>query len=132
MIELDFKKVNDAAMVLRALKNSLRRKILAVIDESPGINVTELFRKLELEQPVASQHLAILRQAGIVRTVREGKSIHYSIDYDNIKKISPLVEELAVFFKGKKARTKTSSSTPSDPNQSKNKFGSSPLLLLIG
>jgi len=107
MIELDFKKVDDAAKVLRAVKNSLRKKILAVIDESPGINVTELFIKLRLEQPVASQHLAILRHAGIVRTEREGKSIRYFINHDNIRKISPLVQELAVFFKEKKVRAKT-------------------------
>jgi DNA-binding transcriptional ArsR family regulator len=100
IMELDFKKVNDAAMVLRAVRNPLRKKILAVLDLTPGINVTELFMKLQLEQSVASQHLAILRQAGIVRTEREGKNIRYSIDYENIKKISPLVEQLAVFYKG--------------------------------
>ncbi|HYV91182.1 MAG TPA: metalloregulator ArsR/SmtB family transcription factor [Chitinophagales bacterium] len=100
MIQLDFKKVNEAAMVLRSMKNPLRQKLIKLIDEEPGIIVTDIFVKLRLDQSVASQHLAVLRQAGIVRTEREGKSIHYYIDHDNIKAISPLVDQLAVFFRG--------------------------------
>jgi len=99
-MELDFEKVNAAAMVLRAMKNPLRRTLLKVLDENPGIIVTDIFVKLRLEQSVASQQLSILRQAGIVKTQREGKTIHYSIDYDHIKAISPLVNELAEFFRG--------------------------------
>jgi len=118
MIELDFKKVNDAAMVLRAVKNSLRRKMLVMIDEAPGITVTELFVQLRLEQSVTSQHLAILRQAGIVRTEREGKLIHYSINYDNIGKMSPLVEELAAFFKERKTVRRNDDDTSTRPNDS--------------
>src|ERR1041385_2880418 len=101
MIQLDFKKVDAAAMVLRAIRNPLRKKMLAAIDNNPGKSVTELLTKLGLEQSVTSQHLAILRQAGIVKAEREGKLIRYSLDYNNIKKISPLVGELALFYKGR-------------------------------
>ena len=75
--EFDMKKVTNASLVLRALKNPLRQRIFTVIKENPGIKVTEVYSKLNIEQAVASQHLAILRQSGIVRTQREGRMIQY-------------------------------------------------------
>jgi len=48
-----------------------------------------------LEQSVASQHLAILRRAGVVITERQGKFIYYSLDKDRLNQISKLVEDLA-------------------------------------
>src|SRR5689334_17555980 len=99
MIELDFTKVKAAAMVLRAVKNRLRQKVLLLIDKNPGISVTRIYKELHLEQSVASQHLAILRQSGIVKTQREGKSIRYSADYESIKAVSALAGQLSVYFK---------------------------------
>ena len=46
-------------------------------------------------ESVASQHLAILRRAGVVITERQGKFIYYSLDPDRLAQISALVEELA-------------------------------------
>jgi DNA-binding transcriptional ArsR family regulator len=43
---------------------------------------------------VASQHLAILRRAGIVVTLREGKFIFYNVDYSRIDQVNQFVETL--------------------------------------
>jgi DNA-binding transcriptional ArsR family regulator len=43
---------------------------------------------------VASQHLAILRRAGIVITERDGKFIHYTINKQRIAEVAKFVEEL--------------------------------------
>jgi len=51
--------------------------------------------KLRLEQSVASQHLAILRKAGVVLTERNGKFIFYSLDKGRLGHISTIVEDLA-------------------------------------
>jgi DNA-binding transcriptional ArsR family regulator len=59
------------------------------------MTVTDIYIKLRLEQSVASQHLAILRRAGVVLTERQGKFIYYSLDKDRLSQISQLVEELA-------------------------------------
>ena len=58
------------------------------------MTVTDIYIKLRLEQSVASQHLAILRRAGIVATDRQGKFIFYSLDKDRVGQISTLVEDL--------------------------------------
>jgi len=60
------------------------------------MTVTDIYIKLRLEQSVASQHLAILRKAGVVQTDRQGKYIYYSLDGERLTQISRLVEELAI------------------------------------
>lgn len=91
---LDYLKIKKAALVLRALNHKLRQQILKTIDEHKRITVTELYVKLRLEQSVASQHLAILRKAEIVNTMREGKFIFYTINEDRIADINKFVQEL--------------------------------------
>ena len=54
----------------------------------------KLSEKLRLEQSVASQHLAILRRAGIVGTIREGKFIFYLVDYTRLEQVNQFVEQL--------------------------------------
>jgi DNA-binding transcriptional ArsR family regulator len=91
---MDYLKIKKAALVLRALNHKLRQLILKTIDEHKRITVTELYVKLRLEQSVASQHLAILRKAEIVNTVREGKFIFYTINEDRISDINKFVKNL--------------------------------------
>jgi len=59
-------------------------KILEFIDQNDTINVNKIYNTLKLEQSITSQHLRVLRLAGIVLTERDGKYIHYSIDYDKL------------------------------------------------
>ncbi|MGN6531740.1 MAG: ArsR/SmtB family transcription factor [Ginsengibacter sp.] len=91
---MDYLKIKKAALVLRAINHKLRQLILKTIDEHKRITVTELYVKLRLEQSVASQHLAILRKADIVNTVREGKFIFYTINEKRIAEINKFVKEL--------------------------------------
>jgi DNA-binding transcriptional ArsR family regulator len=93
---LDYNELRRAALVLRAINHKLRQRIIELLEESQRLTVTDIFVKLRLEQSVASQHLAILRKAGVVRTERDGKFIFYSLDKSRIGQISQLVGELAV------------------------------------
>lgn len=68
--------------------------MLKLIDEQGKMTVTELYLKLRLEQSVASQHLAVLRKAAIVKTVRNGKFIHYSINTERLEEINEFVYNL--------------------------------------
>lgn len=93
-LKLDFLRLKKAAMILRALNHKLRQLLLKLIDEHQKITVTEIYVNLRLEQSVVSQHLAILRRAGIVLTKREGKFIFYSLNYNRLKEINNFVEQL--------------------------------------
>ena len=81
-------------MILRALNHKLRQQIIKLLDEQKKMTVTELYVKLRLEQSVASQHLAILRRAGIVATQRDGKFIYYTVNYPRVKEVTDFVENL--------------------------------------
>ena len=92
--QADFLKIKKAALVLRAINHKLRQLIIQTIFEHKRISVTDLYVKLRLEQSVASQHLAILRKADIVSTIREGKFIFYTINLDRIDEIKTFVSNL--------------------------------------
>src|ERR1700712_5598666 len=93
-INVDYHSLKKAALVLRALNHKLRQQLLKLIEEEKKITVTEIYVRLRLEQSVASQHLAILRKAGIVTTQRDGKFIFYIINHKRIDEISAFVNEL--------------------------------------
>src|ERR1700749_3092646 len=93
-IKVDYYNVKKAALTLRALNHKLRQQLLKLIDEEKKITVTEIYVRLKLEQSVASQHLAILRKAGIVSTERDGKFIYYVINHQRIEEISQFVNNL--------------------------------------
>lgn len=93
-VKVDFVNLKKGAMILRALNHKLRQQIVKLVDEKKRITVTEIYVHLRLEQSVASQHLAILRRAGIVKTHREGKFIYYSISTMRIDQIMKCVDEL--------------------------------------
>lgn len=77
--------IKRTALVLRAVNHKLRQQLLNLIKENEQITVTEIYVRLGLEQSVASQHLAILRKAGMVQTTRKGKFIYYSLNMPAIK-----------------------------------------------
>ncbi len=94
-IELNYGDLRKAVLVFRAVNHKLRQKVIRLLEEHATMTVTDLYIKLRLEQSVASQHLAILRRAGVVLTERQGKFIYYSLDKDRLNQIARLVEELA-------------------------------------
>lgn len=93
-VNVDLYNLKKAAMVLRAINHKLRQQILKLIDESGRMTVTEIYVKLRLEQSVASQHLAILRKAGFVKTERDGKFIYYSVNTERLEELNKFVKDL--------------------------------------
>jgi DNA-binding transcriptional ArsR family regulator len=93
-LKINYHNLKKAALVLRALNHKLRQQILMLIETEKKITVTEIYVRLRLEQSVASQHLAILRRAGIVTTQRDGKFIYYTVNYSRIDEINRVVEDL--------------------------------------
>lgn len=89
-IDLKFKK---ASLIFRAYRHKLRKQILEYLMENEK-TVTEVYVKFRFEQSVASQHLAILRRAGLVKTRRDGKYIYYSVDTDRIKQYIDVTDKL--------------------------------------
>ncbi len=93
-LKVNYHNLKKAALVLRALNHKLRQQMLTLIETEDKITVTEIYVRMRLEQSVASQHLAILRRAGIVSTQRDGKFIYYTVNYKRIDQITGVTESL--------------------------------------
>ena len=61
-----------------ALSDPNRLLILYALNEKP-LNVTELTNELGLSQPTMSRHLKVLRERGLVQTVRTGTIVTYHL-----------------------------------------------------
>ena len=89
-------KLEAASELLRALAHPLRLQIVEFIDQNDAINVNKIYNTLKLEQSITSQHLRVLRTTDLVSTEREGKFIHYRVDYD---KVDQTVKAIRNFLK---------------------------------
>lgn len=67
-----------ASALLKALANEQRLMILCNL-AGGEMSVGELNARLPLSQSALSQHLAVLREAEIVQTRRDGQTVHYSL-----------------------------------------------------
>jgi ArsR family transcriptional regulator, virulence genes transcriptional regulator len=68
----------DAARLLKTLGNDSRLLILCLLVDRER-SVGELNEQLELSQPALSQHLAVLREQGLVQTRRQAQMVLYSL-----------------------------------------------------
>lgn len=93
-LKIDLLQLKKGALILRAINHKLRQQILKLIQQKEKITVTEIYVKLRLEQSVASQHLAILRKAGFVTTVRDGKFIYYSVNNQRLQEVNRFALDL--------------------------------------
>jgi ArsR family transcriptional regulator len=71
------------ADICSALADPRRILILYALNEAPS-NVGDLTKMLDVSQPVTSRHLKILRERGLVKAVRQGANIEYSLVDDRL------------------------------------------------
>lgn len=76
----------DAARLLKALANDKRLLILCLLIDGE-MSVSELNARVDLSQSALSQHLALLREDGLVRTRRQAQTIYYAIEDGPAKRI---------------------------------------------
>ena len=60
------------------------------------IVVTDICNEMNLDQSAVSQHLAVLRQSGVVQTERRGKYIFYFLNVEKLYHIQSLVQLEAI------------------------------------
>ncbi len=68
----------EAAAFLKALANDQRLLILCCLLEGP-LSVREINGRVPLSQSALSQHLGVLREAGLVSTNRQSQTIYYTL-----------------------------------------------------
>lgn len=64
---------------IKAVANETRLQIIKLLSTAQELNVSELEKAIKLSQSALSQHLSILRAAGLVKTRRQAQQIFYSV-----------------------------------------------------
>jgi len=88
-----FSRSEEAATLLKAMAHPTRVLMLQIIRQSQ-CNVTSIEKALGISQSSASQHLRVLRLAGLIEPVRDGKEICYHIVHEKVSQI------LDIFYPG--------------------------------
>jgi len=79
--------------ICKAFANSTRLRILDMLAKGEH-TVSDLQGDLGITMANVSQHLAILKSAGVVRTRREGKQIHCSLTIPEVKQACQLIRNV--------------------------------------
>ena len=72
--------------IFKALADPTRRTVFEKL-AAGRMNASDLRRGVAISQPAMSQHLAVLRSAGLVREHREGRFVNYEVDPDGLARI---------------------------------------------
>lgn len=89
----DLERLEQSTETLRAIAHPIRISIIQLLAESEVLTVTNLHESLSIEQAVASHHLRILKDKGIVKAKRDGKNSLYSLSDSNFYEIVRILME---------------------------------------
>lgn len=87
-------KAEEAAAFLKLIANPQRLLILCHLAMVKEMAVGSLGDLLDLSQSALSQHLAKLREDGIVATRREAQTIYYRVADKNVARLLALLKEI--------------------------------------
>ena len=97
--------IQELAQVFKALSDPTRLRLVRLLSEQTGnerrcecngrrfLCVNALAHRLGVTQSAVSQHLRVLRLAGLVRGERCGSFMHYSLDQDGLEKYKVALRE---------------------------------------
>jgi len=77
--------------IFQALADPSRRAVLEALTRGEAA-VKDLTARFDISQPAISQHLTILRDAGLVASRRDGRCVYYRVDARGMK---PLINWMA-------------------------------------
>jgi len=84
--------------LFKALNDSTRREILELLKKG-DLTAGEIADQFNISKPSISHHLDLLKQAGLVQSVKEGQFIYYSLN-------TTVMDEIVKWFVGFKTKKK--------------------------
>lgn len=91
---MDRKLFELQAELCKTLANPKRLEILEILKGHTEISVNEMSELLEIPKANTSQHLAVLRQAGVVATRKDGINVYYSLRSPKISEACALTRQI--------------------------------------
>lgn len=83
-VNLNSEALQGAASMLKVLGHPIRISIIELLEKTPRLSVTEIFKALKIEQAIASHHLNTLKNKGILNSERVGKNTYYSVSHASL------------------------------------------------
>ncbi len=96
----------SAATVFRVLADPTRLAVLENVMRQE-MTVTDLTAHFSVTQPAISQHLAVLRESGLVQHRREGRQIFYRADLNGLRPMFRWIDEYRTFWQDRMPRLRT-------------------------
>jgi DNA-binding transcriptional ArsR family regulator len=93
-VELDAGGDEELAALAKALAHPVRVQIVRILARTEGCVCGDLVDRLPLAQSTVSQHLKVLKDAGLVRGTIDGPRVCYCIDADGLRRLRVLVAGL--------------------------------------
>ncbi len=84
----------EPAEIFKVLSVETRVKIIDLLKANGALGVKDISEKLGITPPAVSQHLKILKQAGLVRSERQGYWIPYSINEEAMEDCREILNEV--------------------------------------
>jgi ArsR family transcriptional regulator len=81
------------SLMLKALGNPIRFQIIKTLAERQMCIAQEIVETTPLAQATVSQHLKVLKEAGLIRGEIEGPATCYCLDPDNIRWLKEQIEK---------------------------------------
>lgn len=91
--------------IFRALADPTRRAVFERLAEGEQ-NATQLRGGFAISQPAMSQHLAVLRAAGLIEERREGRHVNYSVRAAGLEPLTDWLTRYRAFWPGRIERLK--------------------------
>lgn len=89
---------SNTRLLIHAFGDHLPANILCLLSENGEMNVTQIWKKLKIEQSIASQALKLLLKIKIVQKRKEGKYRFYSVNTEIYDKAKNLWDFLGMDF----------------------------------
>ena len=89
----------DTIKILRAMADEMRFEILTLLLEH-NYCVRALSKKLGISESATSQHIKVLKKAGLLTGVKKGYFMHYDVNRDTLHELSAEIKELSSVMKG--------------------------------
>jgi len=80
--------------VLRAVAHPIRISIVKLLKDVEYLSVTEIYEKLNIEQAVASHHLRIMKDKGVLNMRRSGKNSLYFLSSDHFVELLTVLQKI--------------------------------------
>ena len=96
-LELDLRPVEGAAadeelaLVAKAVAHPARVRILRLLSRKEARVCSQIVDELPLAQSTVSEHLRILKEAGLIRSREEGSRVGYCINFPVLRRLKALV-----------------------------------------